>query len=156
MIGDRMTMAHSIEGRSPYVDQIVAEFVATIPANLKLNGRRLRHIQRQIALDYLPEQLISRPKKGFGFPLAYWFKNELRGLMAKTIQNSSMVAAGFFKSEAMSTLLSEHANGEVDHNYRLWLLLNLELWYRLFIDGISQDEIRDSLQRDLVDENIRV
>jgi asparagine synthase (glutamine-hydrolysing) len=149
MISDRMTMAHSIEGRSPYVDQKVVEFVARIPTSLKLHGRRLKYIQRQVARDFLPEALLTRSKQGFGFPLAYWFKNELRGLMSSLIRESRLAEEGYFRREGMQALLDEHASGKVDHNYRLWLLLNLELWHRLFIDGIPQAEVNALLENSL-------
>jgi asparagine synthase (glutamine-hydrolysing) len=142
MIADRMTMAHSLEGRSPYVDQRVVEFVATIPAELKLRRRRLKHIQREVAKEFLPEPLLNRPKQGFSFPLAYWFQNELRGLMSEIAANSDLVTQGLFRSDAISTLLDEHVSGQLDHNYRLWLILNLELWYRLFVDQCSRDDLQ--------------
>lgn len=146
MIGDRMTMAHSLEGRSPYVDQDVVEFVAHLPATLKLNGRRLKHIQREVARDYLPAELVNRPKQGFSFPLAYWFRNELRPLLSNTFRESLLVEAGYFREEAMHTLLDEHVSGQVDHNYRLWLLLNLEMWYRMFVENQSLGQLQDFLE----------
>jgi len=149
MIGDRMTMAHSLEGRSPLVDQRLVEFVARIPADLKLRGRRLKYIQRRLAERYLPEPLLKRSKQGFGFPLAYWFKNELKGLMGSLIQDSRLAAEGFFRPEAMQAMLDEHVGGAVDHNYRLWLLLNLELWYRMFMDGAGQGALNATLEEHL-------
>jgi asparagine synthase (glutamine-hydrolysing) len=145
MISDRMTMAYGLESRSPFADQKVAEFVATIPAELKLRGSRLKYIQRQIAREYLPNTLIKRPKQGFGFPLARWFKYELRDLTVHIFLNSRLASAGYFRQEAISTLLSEHLSGRFDHNYRLWLLLNLELWYRQFIDGFSRNDLTEML-----------
>jgi asparagine synthase (glutamine-hydrolysing) len=147
MITDRMTMASSLEGRSPYVDQRLVEFVAKIPAELKLRGRHLKHIQRKVARDFLPEPLIQRSKQGFGFPLAYWFKNELHDLMVDISSNSHLVAEGIFRSEALAALLEEHVAGKMDHNYRLWLLLNLELWHRLFVDRWAKDELKTFLAR---------
>jgi asparagine synthase (glutamine-hydrolysing) len=147
MIADRMTMAHSLEGRSPYVDSQLAEFVAAIPAQYKLRGRTLKFIQRQVARAYLPELLVHRPKQGFSFPLAYWFRHELRKLTAEVFRSSNLVAEGFFREEAMMGLLDEHTSGRIDHNYRLWLLLNLELWHRLFIEGRSQDKLSEFLLR---------
>jgi asparagine synthase (glutamine-hydrolysing) len=146
MITDRMTMSHSLECRSPYVDQHVAEFVATIPANLKLNGRHLRYIQRQLAKKYLPDSLIRRPKHGFGFPLAYWFSNELRELTTHYIRNSNLVAEGYFRPEAMIGILDEHLSGQIDHNYRIWLLLNLEFWHRLFIEGQKIEDLQNQIE----------
>jgi asparagine synthase (glutamine-hydrolysing) len=146
MIADRMTMAHSLEARSPYVDYQVAEFVAALPARLKLRGRTLKYIQRQVAREFLPEALIHRPKQGFSFPLAYWFKEKLRPLAELTFRDSRLAAEGYFQQPAMLALLDEHVNGGVDHNYRLWLLLNLELWYRMFVDQQPQHEIQARLE----------
>ena len=145
-VGDRMTMAHSLEGRSPYVDQRFAEFVGQMPAKYKLNGRRLKYALRQAARGYLPEDLITRPKQGFSFPLAYWFRNELREFTESIFKSSRLVEDGYFREDAMTNMLAVHVAGEVDHNYRLWLLLNLELWYRMFIDGQSADDLNQDLQ----------
>ncbi|MHB1131397.1 MAG: asparagine synthase (glutamine-hydrolyzing) [Chloroflexota bacterium] len=147
MVVDRMTMAHSLEGRSPYVDQEVAAFAARIPAHLKLHGRRLKHIEREVAREFLPAALIKRSKQGFGFPLARWFRGELRPVLTNVLGDSRLVAEGYFRPEAIRTLLDEHVSGRVDHNYRLWLLFNLELWHRLFMEGQSQAEIGEMLAR---------
>lgn len=146
MVADRMTMAHSIEGRSPYVDQRVAEFAARIPASLKVHGRRLKHVQREVARGLLPETLITRKKKGFGFPLAYWFRNELRDVTAELLGHGSLAGCGYFRAESMIAMLDEHASGKMDHNYRLWLLLNLELWHRMFIEGQSREDLEEALR----------
>lgn len=146
MVGDRMTMAHSLECRSPYVDKQVVEFAAHIPAELKLHGHRLRHIQREVARAYLPERLLSRSKKGFGFPLAHWFTHELRDLTTNLLLQSNLVSEGYFRREAIQSLLDEHIGGRVDHNYRLWLLFNLELWHRMFVAGQSKEELEQVLQ----------
>lgn len=149
MIGDRMTMAHSLEGRSPFVDQKLVEFVASIPADMKLRGRKLKYVQRRIADDYLPEPLLHRRKQGFGFPLAYWFRNELREPTANLFGHSQLVEAGYFKGNAMMDLLDEHAAGKMDHNYRLWLLFNLELWHRQFIGGESVEQTQHLVEQSI-------
>ncbi|MGA7671556.1 MAG: asparagine synthase (glutamine-hydrolyzing) [Nitrolancea sp.] len=146
MVADRMTMAHSLECRSPYVDHQMVEFAAHIPADLKLHGRRLKHIQREVARDYLPERLLSRGKQGFSFPLAHWFSHELRDLTTNLLRHSNLVSEGYFRPEAVQVLLDEHISGRVDHNYRLWLLLNLELWHRMFVAGESKDELGELLR----------
>jgi asparagine synthase (glutamine-hydrolysing) len=145
MINDRMTMAHSIEGRSPFVDQKLAEFAATIPANMKIRGRRLRHIQRRVAAELLPEALIGRPKKGFGFPLAHWFRNELRSLTSELLCHGRLVTEGLFRADGIALMLEEHFNGKFDHNYRLWMLLNLELWYRIFVEQQTLEAVEETL-----------
>ena len=72
IIGDRMSMAHSLEARCPFVDYKLVEYAASIPANLKLNGRKLKFILRGVASRYLPRELVNRKKRGFGFPLGIW------------------------------------------------------------------------------------
>jgi asparagine synthase (glutamine-hydrolysing) len=145
MIADRMTMAHSLEARSPLLDQRVAEFAALIPADLKIRGRCLRYIQRKVAQRFLPQALLDRPKKGFGFPLAYWFQNELREPTRILLTRGSLVAGGYFRAAAVESLLDEHVRGKMDHNYRLWLLLNVELWHRAFIEGQPKEQIESTL-----------
>lgn len=147
MIADRMTMAYSLEGRSPLVDQRLVEFVATIPSEFKLRGRSLKYIQRRIAGEYLPEPLLRRSKQGFSFPLAYWFRNELRAVARQLFQNSRLVAAGYMQPGSLMNLLEEHASGRMDHNYRLWLLFNFELWHRQFIDREPIDHLREVLSQ---------
>lgn len=149
MVADRMTMAHSLEGRSPYVDHALVEFVAALPANIKLKGRHLKHALREVSRHYLPEELVERPKRGFSFPLAYWFRGELRPFAEKLFRQSRMAEAGYFRRDAMLNLLNEHAEGKTDHNYRLWLLLNIELWYRLFVEGVSRTDLQGYLNETL-------
>jgi asparagine synthase (glutamine-hydrolysing) len=136
-IVDHMTMAHSLEDRSPLLDHRLVEFAASIPASLKLKGRKLKYVFKQAAREYLPPQLLSRSKQGFSFPLAYWMKSRLGNLLEALFVNSRLAEEGYFHREYMIELLSQHRTGKVDHNYRLWILLNLELWWRIYIDGVS-------------------
>ena len=127
------------------VDQKIAEFAADIPPKMKIRGRRLRHIQRRVAEGLIPAALIERPKKGFGFPLAYWFKNELRELTKEFLGRGNLVSEGYFRPEGMLAMLDEHISGKIYHNYRLWLLLNLELWHRMFIEGQPRESLEATL-----------
>jgi asparagine synthase (glutamine-hydrolysing) len=136
MLVDHMTMAHSLEDRSPLLDYRVVEFAAAIPAHLKIKGRSLKHIFREVAKDFLPPQLLSRSKQGFSFPLAYWMKSELGDFLETLFLKSRLAEEGYFQRDYMMELLSQHRSGQMDHNYRLWILLNLELWWRIYIDGV--------------------
>jgi asparagine synthase (glutamine-hydrolysing) len=140
-IVDRMSMAHSVEVRAPFLEHKVVEFGMRIPGRLKVRRGSLKHVLRKVAERHLGPEIVQRPKVGFGFPLAYWMRGELRPLMEGVIAESRFAEAGIFNKSYMSKLLSEHVSGEVDHNYRLWLLLNLEVWQRLFIDGFTKDEL---------------
>jgi asparagine synthase (glutamine-hydrolysing) len=141
MLVDHMTMAHSLEDRSPLLDYRVVEFAAAIPANLKVRGNRLKYIFREVAKDFLPAPLLSRSKQGFSFPLAYWMKAELGNLLESLFLKSRLAEEGYFQRDHMLELLTQHRRGQMDHNYRLWILLNLELWWRIYIDGISVEAL---------------
>jgi len=78
VIVDRMTMAHSLESRSPLIDYKVVEYAASIPAELKLKGNTLKYLLRKVASQYLSQELINRKKVGFGFPLGIWMRTELK------------------------------------------------------------------------------
>jgi asparagine synthase (glutamine-hydrolysing) len=133
-ITDRMSMAHSLELRSPFVDRRIAEFAMRIPAGMKLKHGRLKYVTRSLAARYLPRSLVRRPKKGFGFPLALWLRGPLRTMMQRTIDESRLAQAGLFRREEMQRMHDEHCSGRVDHNYRLWMIFNLEVFWRHFID----------------------
>jgi asparagine synthase (glutamine-hydrolysing) len=142
VMGDRMSMACSLEVRSPFMDPRVVEFAASLPAELKLRGRRLKYLLRRVAGRYLPADVVRRPKQGFGFPVGQWMQRDLRRLVTERLQRSRLVAAGVFRPEPLARLLEEHMAGRVDHSYRLWLLLNLEIWYEIYIDGRSVAEVQ--------------
>ena len=133
-IVDRMAMAHSLEVRNPFLDRRVAEYAMRIPSHLKMKRRRIKYMTRKMGERYLPKDLLYRKKQGFGFPLGIWLRGELRGLIQMVVETSRMVEEGIFQREEMRRLLREHLEGQVDHSYRLWMLFNLELWYRHFID----------------------
>jgi asparagine synthase (glutamine-hydrolysing) len=147
VIADRMTMAHSLEGRAPLVDHRLVEYAASIPAALKLHGRQLKYILRRVAARYLPRELIDRPKQGFGFPIALWMRTSLSGFLRALFAESRFVELGLFEKPVIDRLLAEHLSGRADHNFRLWILLNLELWYRLYFEGMSQDRMQELTER---------
>jgi len=135
VMGDRMSMACSLEVRSPFVDPRVVQFAASLPAEMKLKGRSLKYLLRRLARRYLPEEITRLPKQGFGFPVGIWMRRELSGLVEARLRASRLVAAGVFRQGPIDRLLDEHMQGRVDHSYRLWLLLNLEIWYEIYIEG---------------------
>lgn len=147
-IVDRMSMAHSIESRPPLVDYKFVEYAASIPPQLKLKGTTLKYILKKVAGRYLPDELINRKKQGFGFPLAIWMRTELSEFLKKLFSRSRFVEIGVFDQEYMFRILDEHLSGKVDHNFRLWILINLEFWYRIYFDQESIEsltEFTDSL-----------
>jgi asparagine synthase (glutamine-hydrolysing) len=143
MISDRMTMAHGLEARSPFMDHRLAEFAARLPSSVKVRGRNLRYIQRKLAARYLPPEILSRSKQGFSSALPYILKDEYRDLYARYLQDSELVRAGVLARAPIQSLLQEHLGGHADHGNRLWLLINSEIWYRMMILGQSREDFRD-------------
>ena len=144
---DRMSMAHSLETRAPLIDYKVVEYAASIPGDLKLRGRKLKYILKKVAARYLPKELLQRRKQGFAFPIAQWLRTDLKDFTRGLLAESRFAAHGIFRQEYIDRLFSEHLAGKADHNYRLWILINLELWYRLYIESESVDSLRDVADR---------
>jgi asparagine synthase (glutamine-hydrolysing) len=146
MITDRMTMAHGLEARSPFMDHVLAQFAARLPCELKVRGKTLRYLQRRLAGRYLPASILDRPKQGFSSAMPYLLRNEYRRLYSSVLPRSELVADGVLRAEPMSQLVAAHLAGKADHGNRLWLLLNAELWYRMHIKGSSAAELREMLE----------
>jgi asparagine synthase (glutamine-hydrolysing) len=143
MISDRMSMAHGLEARSPFMDHRLAEFAARIPSGLKVRGRNLRYIQRKLAARYLPPEILARSKQGFSSALPYVLKDEYTRLYARYLRDSELVRAGVLARAPIESLLQEHLGGHADHGNRLWLLINSEIWYRMMILGQPKEDFRD-------------
>ncbi|MCL4871389.1 MAG: asparagine synthase (glutamine-hydrolyzing) [Anaerolineae bacterium] len=135
MLTDRMTMAHSLEARSPFLDHELVAYLAAFPAQMKVRGRVLKYSLRQLAQKYLPPAIVQRPKQGFMFPIAYWFRGELYPMLERTLLNSPLVQEGLFEAGYIRRLLEEHRNSQVDHHVRLWMLLNLTIWQEMYMSS---------------------
>jgi asparagine synthase (glutamine-hydrolysing) len=146
MIQDRMTMAHGLEARSPFMDHELAEFAARLPVRLKVRGRSLRYIQVQLAKRYLPAELLARKKQGFSSALPYLLKDELNTLYGLFLQRMELAKDGILRQPAVNQILDEHREGKQDHGNRLWLLVNSEVWYRMCIQGKTHGDIEAQLR----------
>jgi asparagine synthase (glutamine-hydrolysing) len=145
VIADRMSMAHSLESRSPLIDYKVVEYAASIPADLKLKGKNLKYVLKKVAARYLPRELIYRKKQGFGFPIGIWMRTDLRDFLNNLFRESRFIEAGIFDGDCVHNILEEHLTGKRDHNFRLWILLNLEIWYRLYFENEQIDSLREHI-----------
>ncbi|MCG8467120.1 MAG: asparagine synthase (glutamine-hydrolyzing) [Gemmatimonadetes bacterium] len=141
MITDRMTMAHGLEARSPYMDVRLVEFAARLPVDLKIRGRDLRYLQRRLALRHLPETVVTRPKQGFSSALPYMMRDEFATLYHLFLAESRLARDDLIRQDAIDAHVGAHMGGRADHGQRLWLLLNSEVWYRMLILGESQRDI---------------
>ena len=148
-ITDRMSMAHSIEVRPPLIDYKVTEFAASLPCGIKLKGtgRGLKYILRNVAKRYMGADLVDRPKQGFGFPIAKWLRSDLAAFQRNLFAQSRFIEMGLFRKEAVDRLVEEHIGGKADHNFRIWILINLEFWHRICIEGESLDSCHELISR---------
>ena len=149
MLSDRMTMAHGLEARSPLLDHRLAEFVATLPAHLKMRGRRLKYLLRRVAAPYLPSSILERPKQGFMFPLGYWMKGPLLPVLRHLLASSALIEEGIFRREPVERLIAEHVAARADHHARLWMILNVEVWYRMYVRGEPRENLTGLLRERL-------
>lgn len=133
--GDKTSMAASIEGRVPLLDHHVVEFAAALPDDLKLRRLKRKWLLKQVAAQWVPQEVIDRKKKGFPMPLAAWFRGEARPFMRDVLSSSAIAERGLFQPAYVERLLHEHESGFANHSRVIWALLSIELWFRLFIDG---------------------
>lgn len=143
MLVDRMGMVHGLEVRSPLVDKELVEYMATFPLNMKVRGQKARYIWYKLAERELPESIAKRKKRGFRFPLAYWFAVKLQPFLHGVFEDSSLVQDNIFNASYMMLVLDEHKLRQVDHSWKIWMLLNLEIWYRINIRGASLQETEE-------------
>jgi len=143
VIGDRMSMACSLEVRSPFVDPGMVEFAARLPTRFKVKGTKLKYLLREVAKRYIPEDVASLPKQGFGFPVGLWMQRDLGPLLRARLGNSKLVSAGVFNQAYLDSLMQQHLSRRHDHSYRLWLLLCLEYWYDLYIEQMSVQALQE-------------
>jgi asparagine synthase (glutamine-hydrolysing) len=131
---DIATMANSLEARVPFLDHKLMEFVAGIPSRLKLKGSTTKFVLKRAFQDLLPEPILKRKKMGFGVPVSRWFRKELKAYVYETLLSRQALDRGYFRQEKIKRLLDEHCGLRYDHSAKIWALLFLEMWFRVFID----------------------
>ena len=131
---DRMTMATSLEARTPLLDHKLIEFVQNIPTELKLKGLETKYIFKKAMEGIVPREILYREKQGFGVPINEWINSQLKERIHQTLSDAKTQQRGYFDKKYIQTLLEEHHKNRRDHSYSLWILLMLELWHRRFVD----------------------
>lgn len=131
---DRTSMAASLETRAPFLDHRLVELAAAIPSNLKLRGATTKAVLKAAARGLVPDDIIDRPKHGFGVPIGRWLREDLAPYARDILLDSAAQSRGLFQPGTVEALLNEHISGQRNHGGRLWLLLTLEWWFRLLID----------------------
>ena len=130
---DVASMKSALELRSPFLDSELAAFSQSLDPLLKVKGGAQKYLLKKLAERYLPRETIYRKKRGFSLPLTHWLRGDLAPLVARLLLEGETIKLGWFNRVAVETLLREHSAGAKDHTHRIYLLLWLELWWRLFM-----------------------
>ena len=131
---DRMSMANSLEARSPFLDHELVQFAADVPVDLKLRGMTTKWILKEALRGLVPDEIIRRPKHGFGVPVGRWFRTDLAGYVRETLLSRRALERGYFREDGLRWLLDQHQAGKRDFGHQLWTLLTLEVWHQVFVD----------------------
>lgn len=127
---DRMSMAHALEVRPPFLDERVVDFAARLPESYKISGTQTKVILRRLMKDALPPAILHRPKIGFDIPIHEWFRGVLRPLLLDTLNESAVTRTGLFHWPAIDSLIHQHLQRKANWGYHLWGLLNLLQWMK--------------------------
>ena len=135
---DRMSMAHSVEVRPPFLDHRIVEFVATLPAGLKIRGSCQKYILKQLMKGKLPKSIPLRKKVGFDIPTHEWLRGPLRSLLLETVTTGASEHDELFQPNVLKTYVSRHLERRANLGYHLWGLMLLFLWmkkWRIQVSG---------------------
>ncbi|HMC78815.1 MAG TPA: asparagine synthase (glutamine-hydrolyzing) [Vicinamibacterales bacterium] len=132
---DQMSMAASIESRVPFLDHHLVEFATALPPRMKLRGLTTKWILREAVKSILPAEILTRKKMGFPVPFSLWLRGAGSAIARDVLLDSRARQRGIMDPAAVTALVDAHASGASDGGDAIWSLMNLELWYRTFIDG---------------------
>jgi asparagine synthase (glutamine-hydrolysing) len=145
LLTDKVSMAASLECRVPFLDHDFASLAARIPERHKLAGGSLKHLLKRSLEGIVPHEVLHRRKRGFGAPMGAWFKRELRALRDLVLNERTVAARGLLSWPVVERIMRDHDASREDYSDVLIVLINLELWCRLFVDGRSAADISAEL-----------
>ena len=126
---DRASMMASLEGRVPLLNNEFVEYATHLPLNMKLRGLRSKFLLKRALRGILPNVILNRPKKGFGIPVAHWFRGPLKEQMLSVLSPERIAREGLFQPSAVKLLIDDHLDGRRDNRKQLWTLFAFELWH---------------------------
>lgn len=139
-MGDRLSMAHSLELRVPFCDHELLAYAFQIPAEVRMRGWRLKSVMRRALKPVLPKEIVAGPKRGFMVPLARWLREDLREMVGDLLSEQSVERRGYLEPTYVRWLISEHMSRRRNFSDQLFALLMLELWIRQFKDKTPAHE----------------
>jgi len=132
---DRASMMASLEGRVPLLNNDFVEYATRLPLTMKLRGLRSKFLLKRALRGLLPDSILNRPKKGFGIPVADWFRGPLKEQMLSVLGPERIARKGFFDGAAVAALVGDHLAGRRDNRKQLWTLFVFELWHDGYVNG---------------------
>ena len=141
----RMSMANSLEVRAPFTDYRLLEFALRIPERMKVRNLTTKWITRQAMQGVLPEEVLTRKKMGFNPPLPQWINGELKPVIARLLGRTAVERRGIFRADAVEALVKDHQESKRDNALKIWALLMIEVWQRMYFDKESEESIRESI-----------
>ncbi len=126
---DRMSMAHSLEARVPYLDTALVELAARLPSDVKLKGFSKKHVLKQALKNHVPAEILRGKKRGFNVPVASWLRGELRDVVADVLSPAALRRVGLFEPKVVERLITEHDAMRIDNSRPLWTLLVFMTWH---------------------------
>ena len=140
---DRMSMAHSVEVRPPFLDHRIVEFAATLPAGLKIRGACQKYILKQLMKGKLPKSILLRKKVGFDIPTHEWLRGPLRSLLEETVTSGASEHGELFQPNILETYVSQHLERQANLGYQLWGLMLLFLWMKKWRIQVTADSMAE-------------
>ena len=140
---DRMSMAHSIEARPPFLDPDIVSFARALPEDMKLRGKTSKYILRQLMKDKLPGSIIARRKIGFDIPVHHWLRESLKPLLLDTLSQEMIESTNLFHWPAVEKLLHQHMQRKTNRGYHLWGMMMLLIWMKHWKIELKTPHISD-------------
>ncbi len=131
---DRAGMSTSLEGREPLLDHRIVEFAAEIPEAYKVKGNSRKHLLKEIVHEYVPKQIMDRPKMGFSVPVAKWLKEDLKYYADEFMTETDFARHGLFKQSGVNHIMNQFYKGDRNYNSLFWYLLMFQMWYKKWMD----------------------
>lgn len=133
MVGDKTSMACSLESRVPFLDVRLVEFIESLPQNLKIRRLTAKYLHKKACLKWLPKEIVYRQKKGFSNPIEHWFRSGMKSFVDDCLLSKDSSMANYFDQSYIQTLLKKDRQGSEQYRRHIYLLVSLELWYRRYI-----------------------
>src|SRR5438270_674210 len=141
---DRMSMANSLEVRAPFTDYRLLEFALQVPQDMKVRRMTTKWITRQALRDVLPKEILEKKKMGFNPPLPQWINGELKPMIRQFLSPKAVESRGIFRPEAVQALVRDHEENRRDNALKIWALLMIEVWQRMYFDGQAEDAVLEA------------